>query len=240
MKNFVLSFSALFIISFGSLNAQLKLNPPQDLFYDIWVKQNRPLKPDQLKGVNTVVELIPGYPVNWINDYSSVEISTIVNGKKQSAVSSNTVLNTKQKDLLNNLSIGSEIIVDIIYYEKNDISKQKEQRKMHTVFTVSPEINASYIGGMKMLMTYVKENIMPQIPPNVVKKIKQSVISFIVDENGNVISPSITKTTGDKETDRLLKEALIKMPLWLPAKTKEGAPIPQVFELSLRGPNEGC
>jgi TonB family protein len=136
--------------------------------------------------------------------------------------------------------IGSELIVEVFYAEKNDVTKIKEPRKMHTEFTISPEMNASYVGGMKILMSYLKENAINKIPKNLVKTFKQSAVIFTVNEEGVVTGSAISKTTGDKATDQLLLDALSKMPKWMPAKTKDGKSISQVFEFTIRSASEGC
>ncbi|MCA6438177.1 MAG: energy transducer TonB [Bacteroidetes bacterium] len=240
MKTFIWLVLALNLGFCCISKAQLPIKENQDLYFDVWVKEHRPIKKEALLQANTIADVIPGYPVNWISDYSSIEITTVSKGTKLKAVSSNSVLTAEQKKLLNNLMIGSELIVEVFYAEKNDVTKIKEPRKMHTEFTISPEMNASYVGGMKFLMSYLKENAINKIPKNLVKTFKQSAVIFTVNEEGVVTGSTISKTTGDKATDRLLLDALSKMPKWMPAKTKDGKSISQVFEFTIRSASEGC
>ena len=60
-----------------------------------------------------------------------------------------------------------------------------------------------------------------------------------MSENGQVTSPKVYRSSGDKNIDNLMLEAIRKMPEWKPAQTADGTKVKQQFEFSI-GTEGGC
>ena len=104
--------------------------------------------------------------------------------------------------------------------------------------TVIPETEAEYPGGNQQMTQYLKENAIDKIPEISSKQIQQTLVEFTVNEKGETANAKIIKTSGDSETDKLLIEAINKMPKWSPAKDSKGRKVKQEFEFSVG--SSGC
>jgi TonB family protein len=69
-------------------------------------------------------------------------------------------------------------------------------------------------------------------------QVKQGIVKFTVSEEGDIINAKITSTTGDAQIDKVLLDAIIKMPKWKPAENSKGFKVKQEFEFSVG--NDGC
>ena len=85
---------------------------------------------------------------------------------------------------------------------------------------------------------YLKENGIDKISEKALGIFQQALISFTVDTDGNITDAEISQTSGDPETDKVLLDALNKMPKWKPAENSKGIKVKQEFEFSVG--NGGC
>lgn len=85
---------------------------------------------------------------------------------------------------------------------------------------------------------YLRENAINKIPETTSKQLQQALVGFTVNEKGAIANVQISKTSGDPNTDKLLLEAINKMPKWRPAEDSKGVKVKQEFEFSVG--NVGC
>ncbi|HLG35767.1 MAG TPA: energy transducer TonB [Bacteroidia bacterium] len=183
-------------------------------------------------------DINPGYPSSsWMTDYISAEISVTGNGKVMKAGSANEILSVEQKSILKMADLGTDIVIDVKYKQVNTITGNIDIRNMHFLFTVVPEIEAEYPGGYQQMKNYLKENAINKISETDYKQL-QAAVKFTVSEEGEIANAQISKTSGDKKTDKLLVEAINKMPKWRPAENSKGLKVKQEFVFSVG--NGGC
>lgn len=245
MKNSLITL--LLILPFLTGFSQDVLN------YEVRGKYSRPVKKEKLQEAKLLSDFIPGYPSSWITSYTSVEISTICDGKLMKAVSSNDVLSAEQKNILNNVNLADDIVINVKYKYANLVTGGMENNNIHISMTVVPEIEAEYVGGRQQMINYLKENVIHKISESSLSGSKESsgnkqaktklfqegIVVFTVNEEGEIVNAKIFKTSGDSKTDKLLLETINKMPKWKPAKNSKGAKVKQEFELSVRH-DGGC
>jgi TonB family protein len=224
MKNTFLTllFSSLFLAAFS-----------QDMGYELRARNTRAVTREKLYEVKLISDIIPGYPVNWIRDYISVEIMTTSNGKSLKAMSANDVLSTQQQNILNNVDPGSDIAIYVHYKSKNPITDKLETSIMNVLMTVVPETEAEYMGGNQQLKKYLMENFSSKITETVPKELQEGMVKFTVNEEGEIANAQISKSSGDLKTDQLLLETINKMPKWKPAENSKGIKVKQEFAFSL-------
>jgi TonB family protein len=210
----------------------------RDLRYEIRGTYERPVTQEKLGNARLISDVIHQYAVNWITDYVSMEISAIHSGKLMKAKSPNDVLSAEQKNILNTADIGTYIFVDVNYKYENAATHNMDNHTMHTWVRVAPEIEAEYTGGLSAMKEYLKENGIDKISEKGFGIFQQALISFTVDPNGNIAGAEISQTSGDAETDKVLLEAIGKMPKWKPAENSKGIKVKQEFEFSVG--NGGC
>lgn len=210
--------------------------PNQNLTYELVGPKSKAIQIEQLNAAETLLDLNPGFPSNWISDYTSVSISTKIDGRENQAQGSNLVLNSEQKKLLSQAQIGNEIIVDVKYKIKNATTLEFYEEKMSFHRTVVPATQAIFNGGKSSIDQYMAANGF-EILKN--KKIPISAsVKFTINEDGIVESPIIGKSSGLNDIDILLFNMVKQMPKWDPARTNQNKTIKQNFELIIA--NQGC
>ncbi|MFI5151572.1 MAG: TonB family protein [Bacteroidia bacterium] len=208
----------------------------QNLKYE--VRGKSPLiKNEKLNQAKFISDVIPYYPASWIKSYVSVEILATCNSRAMAAMSTNDTLNTAQINILNTADLGTDVIINIKYKYENGITDHLDIGTMHYTTTVVPETEAEYPTGFQQMTEYLKENVFNHISESLFKQgIK---VRFTVKEDGEITTAQISTTSGSMITDKLLLEAINKMPKWRPAGNSKGAKVKQEFEFSAGG-NEGC
>ncbi len=210
----------------------------QDLMYEVRGKHVRSIKKETLNSAHTMADLSPGYPSAWITEYLSTEITTTCNGKVIRAESNTESLTLGQKNILAKADLGTDIVINNKYYNKNSVTDKVTLDSVYFTVTLVPEIEAAYQGGYKLLSKYLKESAIDKIVVSDNKKIVQSIVRFTVDEQGDITNVTLAKTSDDPQLDCLLLEAIHKMPRWSPASTSNGKRVKQDFEFIVG--NAGC
>jgi len=227
MKTFTLA-AALFICLTGF---------SQDLKYEVRGRYQRPVKKEKLEEARFLGDFISGYPTNWITEYVSVEISATCNGKSMKAVSLNDFLSPEQRNILKTADLSTPIVLDVKYKYRNPANGIMENNNIHTSVAVVPEIEAEYTGGREQMLKYLKENAIDKISSTIPEQFQQLVI-FTINEEGKIVNARITMASKDPGADKLLMEAINKMPRWKPAENSEGVKVKQEFEFAVG--NGGC
>jgi TonB family protein len=150
------------------------------------------------------------------------------------------VLSTEQKNILNTIDLGTELVVDVTYTYKNSVTEDIQIHQMHTAVTVVPDKEAEYIGGYEQLTKYLRENGVPKFLALSADAYRQIAVEFTVNEIGAVVNTKISRTSGDSKIDRLFLETMNKMPKWKPAENSTGMPVKQEFQISTGESREGC
>lgn len=236
MKKLTLSVIILSInVAVIAQNSDTLNDLSQSLRFEVNGKYTRPIKKEKLSEANSLNDLIPYYPTNWITEYISVEIAAFCNGKAMSAIGTNNILSTEQKTILSTIDLASDLVINVKYTYKNPYTDIIENNRMNLVMTVVPEREAEYKDGRQQMIDYLKENTFGKISESMVKQ--EGIILFTVNEEGGIVNSKILITSGNSETDKLLLEAINNMPKWKPAENL-GIKVKQDFVFSVG--NRGC
>ena len=210
----------------------------RDLMFEVRGKYTRSVNKEKLNEANLLRDFIDGYPVNWISDYVSVEISSTCDGKAMKAVSLNETLTADQKNVLKKVDLGVEISARIKYKYKNSVTDDWYTREMNVSMMIIPEIEAEYEGGYQQMAKYLKENVVNKISETIPKRFQQGTVTFTINEKGEIMNARISMASGDPRADKLLLEAIKKMPKWKPAQNSKGIKVKQEFVFNVG--NGGC
>ncbi len=224
-----------------------EVNVISDITPDLWSRMVLPYKERIELDNRRKNEYALGYYLcpeggyeQFIN-YLSVEISAIHNGKTTTAMSTSNKLTTVQKSILFNADMDTDINVKIKFKmknRKNDSPYESNEVEGECTITVVPEIEAVYPGGFKELTTYLKENVINKIADSGnLPEIQNTILKFIVNEEGQVIDAKIVRSYYDTKTDKIIIDAAYKMPKWKPAENSKGEKVTQ--EISIPFGNEG-
>lgn len=198
---------------------------------------------DQLNNAKNLIDLDKNYKEKWIREYISVEILTINNGKIKKAISKNDVLSEEQKTNMQKADAGTEIGVYVRYMPENNLSQNKVQL-IDFKFVTNALYDASYLGGERKMIQYLKENVIDKIPRGTYQGYDIAAVNFTVNEEGEISELEIFDTTGygiskNEKIDNLLLETIRKMPCWKPAEYADGTKTAQKFVLTV-GNHENC
>jgi TonB family protein len=210
----------------------------QDLNYSVQGKYVHPVTKEKLSNAKFMSDIIPYYPSQWILGYDSVVVSASQGGKEMMASGMDETLVVGQKNFLNAVDFGTEIIINITYTTKNPVTGNIYTGEMSYSATVIPETEAQYSGGYPKMAQYLKENAIDKISEEASAKFQQAKVEFTVDEEGEIANALISQTSGDQETDELLLNVINQMPRWKPAEDSKGTKVKQDFEFSVG--NTGC
>jgi len=210
----------------------------KELNFEVHGNYKRPVKKETLNEAKYLSDYIAGYPVNWIINYVSVEISGTSNGKAMKAISSNDALSVEQKNILATVDLGTEIVTNVKYKYKNTITDNLEDYEAHISMMIVPETEAEYIGGRELMKKYLRENVINKIPETTREKLQQGIVIFTVSEEGEIVNAKISQSSGDTKADKLMVKAITKMPKWKPAENSKHVKVKQEFEFSVG--NGGC
>jgi TonB family protein len=177
--------------------------------------------------------------------FVSMEIFATCKGKTSSAQSINTLLTKEQKNLLNTADLGSDIRIKVKFRYKSQATVNsddlKQTKEGEYAITVVPETEAGYPGGFKEMSDYLTKSFFYKLPQkSYSKKIREAVVKFVITEMGQVTEARISRTSSDPNADKLLLDAINKMPKWRPAKDLNGKSIRQEFSIPLNGGGGGC
>jgi len=239
MKGCIFVIVVCIFISVSTFSQNLFVNTgPQELGYEIKGRYARAIKPEEIKKAKSIGDLITGYPKNWISQYTSVEIIANFKGKETNAIAKSDKLSSEQLDLLSRLDVGNDLKVNIEYKYNDPVSKKTENNNMFVSLAVIPEIEASFYGGEKALSAYMRENVISKITQKIAKQFQRGLVTFTVNESGEVLNVKMKTSTGDLKSDALIMDLVSKMPRWKPAENLNGVKVQQNMQFSFG--NDGC
>ncbi|MEO8149630.1 MAG: energy transducer TonB [Bacteroidia bacterium] len=212
-----------------------RVNPPisaPDLRYEVRTNYQFPVNNETLSEAKLISDIVTGYPINWITSYDFVEILVTSKSKAIKAVSTSDVLTTEQKSLLNKIDMGTNIVVNVKYKYNNPFSNEIENNDIHTTITAVPDNQAEYVGGYDQMTKYLNEKGIKKTFEAGPKQFQRIAVGFTVNEQGEITNTKILTSSGDSKTDKLLIEAINKMPKWKPAENSNGMKVKQEFKFS--------
>lgn len=251
MKKIIIT-TALFIYTATTLFAQYEFasykpgtdsvkSVKQDLYFEMRSRYQRPVKKDELSQATLLREVIPGYPINWITSYETVEITAAKGNDIARAKGKNEKLTTEQKTMLASASIGTDIIVDVKYSYLHPLTRQTEYNTIHTTVTVAPDNEASFLGMVPdfnelynksndQAKKYLRENCINKVMADIPAKYQKGIVTFMVNENGKTTNVRLVMKSGSDKMDKLLLDVITNMPKWKPAQNSKGENVKQEFE----------
>jgi len=174
---------------------------------------------------------------NKIIYFVSIDISSGCNGKLATAHSTSDILTAEQKNILNTADLGSDISIKIRYKYKNHVGVGIEDRNTKEgeyMLTIVPAKEAEYSGGFVQMSEYLLKNVYDKTSgKSAAEKISKAIVKFTIDEQGQVVEVKIARTSTDQAIDKLLLEAITKMPKWKPAENAKGKKVKQEFNIPL-------
>ncbi|MDF2438442.1 MAG: hypothetical protein K0Q95_2818 [Bacteroidota bacterium] len=178
-----------------------------------------------------------------IIEYVAIEIVCRNNGKEVRAKSTDDILTTEQKKILNSADLGADILIKIKFRYKGWVNakyKSGEDIKEGSYSVVMvPETEAEYPGGIDKLSSFLGQNIFNKLSSGKqISNFLRASVKFNVNENGVVENVRIEQSSTDKAIDNLIRDAINKMPVWKAAKDSQGIKVNQEFTLSFNG--GGC
>jgi hypothetical protein len=215
-------------------------NSPRELNYEVHGNYNRSVTKEKLMEAKLLRDIIPNYPVNWITDYVSVEITATSSGKSMNALNSNEALSAQQKYLLSTVDLGTGFTIKVKYKSKNAVTNDIVNDEMNVAMMIVPETEAEYAGGDQQLKKYLKESVVDKISESSRMHLqdKTAIAVFTINEQGEISNTKISETSGDAKTDRLIINAINKMSGWKPAENSSGTKVKQEFMFIVG--NSGC
>lgn len=193
-----------------------------------------------LKSAKFIGEIIADYPTLYyssIIDYLSVEISVTASGEILTAKHRSDTLSIEQKNILMLADMSSDVNIKIKFQYKDPSDSirgggNRFKEMKHSILIV-PETEAEYPGGYEQITNYLKEHVSDKIiPASPPEKLGIVTVSFTINENGDVTDSKIEKSSGDVKVDKLLLDAINKMPKWKAAENEKGMKIKQTFKIS--------
>ncbi|WP_299125500.1 hypothetical protein [uncultured Tenacibaculum sp.] len=192
---------------------------------------NRTITKDKLSKAKTLKDIVEHYPSNWIEEYVTVEIYRVTKDEAIKEVGDDINLNSKQQELFNNIHIGDDILIRVVYKDKESLGTNNTKKETNITMTVVPEVSASFREGNEQLVEYLKKNSTVEILNWNFNPMQNATALFTVNEMGEVGNVKVTKTTGIISVDRAIIKMVYKMPKWNPAINSKGKLVSQQFEL---------
>ena len=176
------------------------------------------------------------YKSSWVRTYESVEITTINQGTINKAWNQNDRLTQEQKEIMATADVSTDIAIKVKYLPENSLVNN-DIKEMNFTFTVDPELEAKYVGGLQQLNQYLEEKGLDKIYN--INQYNLAAVKFVIDEEGQVTDAHIVESSKDEKTDHLLLETICNMPDWSPATYTNGTKVKQEFVLTV-GDHTSC
>jgi len=214
----------------------------QNFFYEVRSKYVKPVTKDDITKATLLRDFIKGYPVNWITDYVSVNITLTGNGNITTSAGLNEMLTDEQKEILSGIQIGNEITIDVAYTYLHPVKGIKENGNIHTTLTVAPHKHAVFMGAQQQfkaaesnednsLKSYLWENGINKVKENIPSLFQKGSVTFTVNESGKICNVKTAVSSGSDSMDKILIDSINNMPDWLPAENANGEKVKHDFEL---------
>tara|TARA_R110002050_G_scaffold149463_1_gene276067 strand:- start:114734 stop:115555 length:822 start_codon:yes stop_codon:yes gene_type:complete len=207
------------------------------LEYTVRPVQGHSVTEESLQNATSISEVIPNYPSKWIEHYTSVEIASTLNNQTVKVSGPDEKLTSAQKELFNSATVSTNLDITVHFTTENNITKKMDPQQMNVLLSVVPAVNASYYGGYKIMIEYLKSETQSVVSNLEITRGKPLEILFFVAPTGDLDQVSLENSSGNTEVDAALIEVISQMPKWKPALTANGTPVKQqyLFILGLEG-----
>lgn len=180
---------------------------------------------------------------NKILDIVSVEIITSNSGQILSAVSAGDLFTEEQKIKMKSADLGTDLKLKINFKYRNEPTDKfgigNKIIQCEGLITIVPDTEAEFPGGSNQIAEYFIENVLNKVTESTIAtKVPQAILKFTVSEDGQIMNAQISRSSTDTALDKLLLEAMNKMPKWKPAENAQGVRVRQEFSLPFG--NVGC
>lgn len=191
-----------------------------------------------LQSAETLMDLNPRYPADWVEKYLQVAVITQQAGTIKKTISQSATLSPEQKNDLLHADENTQIEVAVSYIPRNNLS-QNQAKDIHFSFLVQPTKDAYFPDGPAALRSYLKEKAIQYIPEGTFTGYDLAAVQFTVDESGAIDQVELFQSSKDEKTDRLVLETIQNMPCWQPARLASGRPVAQKFAFTI-GNHDNC
>ncbi len=213
----------------------------KNLFFNIRGRYIGTTTKSRLSGSKLIKDFVPGYPTDWVSDYVSVKMTINKDDHEYILHSSNDTLTKEQKELINSLDINDTVSIRVAYKCKNAATNETEFRNMKDIsLVVVPEFSAMPVFGYDLLIEYLEENSLGEIPTSLQNKMDQLIIHFSVNELGEINNAIVKQSSGFIEVDELILDLTNSFRNWTPAKDNNGNAVLQDFILTFGNIQFGC
>jgi hypothetical protein len=203
-------------------------------------KYAKKIKKEALLNAQTLADIIPYYPSNWISEYDEVEILTTGKGLGLKAYSAKDLLNTLQKNIMAESDFGTTMYINVRYKYQNPMTQILEENEIHVNMLVVPFVEAAFAEGDEKMKQYIQENITEPIVKSTPKQNHKGEVAFTVNHKGEIVNAKVTKSSDNLKADKLMLDAIHKMPNWKPAENSKGLKVNQRFTLRIGNFQDGC
>jgi len=209
----------------------------KNLFFNIRGRYNGTTTKSRLSESKLIKDFVSGYPADWVSDYVSIEMIFNKNDDEYILHSANDTLTPEQRELINSLDINDNVSIRIAYKSKNAATNETEYRNMKDIsLIVVPEFSAMPV----LLIQYLEENSLSEIPTSLQKKMEQLIIHFSINELGEINNVIVKQSSGFIEVDELILDLTNSLRNWIPAKDNNGNAVLQDFILTFGNIQFGC
>jgi hypothetical protein len=191
---------------------------------------------NKLVEVKTLTDLDKLYPLYWVKQYISVDVSAYNNGIRTTVPGVSQVLNQEQKDLLQVADRNREITVSVMYLPENSLVDNTVKEYDFKV-SITPDQNAQCMEGTAKLLQYLKTNGIAKIESGSFEGYDLTAIRFTITDKGQVSDLQVVLPSKDPKIDKMMVKALSKMPAWQPAEFSNGTKVNQSFVLTIGNMN---
>jgi TonB family protein len=123
-----------------------------------------------------------------------------------------------------------------------NIYNNRKIKEMEFLVTAVPNQEAEYPGGNKKITEYFTKNVINKISENgIIDSSNPATVTYTINEDGKAADAKLSKTSSNTLLNKLLLEAVTKMPNWKPAKNNKGTKVKEEFKISIPFYfNNGC
>lgn len=195
---------------------------------------------EKLNAASTAMDILPEQ-TNWpANPVRSLEVMIYKEDKELLELGESLNLNEAQKRLLSTLEYSESFNLRAYCVGPNPDNPEVTEYEMFYGFTVVPEKEAVYPGGMEQIVTILQQNCEKLIAATNAKKLNPGLLVFMVSKNGEVIASEHLISSGYPAIDEKLVELMKTLPHnWTPAENGRGEKVAQEFALRF-GDLSGC
>lgn len=221
----------------GETKEVIDIKNDLDLVYDVSNRFIATITKEDLHKATTISDLVPKGATDGIVSFREVKIGIVSTKNDVFAKGNSGQLNQKQLKMLQSANYSQDYYIEAFSQEKNETTGKTEEQCFVYYVSIIPEKEASYPGGKKAVIKFLKNECKNKV--GIIKKdgLKPGRVCFTVKSNGMINDMRITATCGYDEVDQELLKAVSKLGNWTPAQNSKGENIDQdfIFFFGLQG-----